>query len=97
MAIASSRPQRTAALEILRQPDEIDLLFTDVVMPGGMFGPELARQALRLRPDLKMLFTSGYSEQPVQPLDGLEDAQILNKPYRPHDLASMLRKVLKGK
>ena len=81
------------ALEILRQPDEIQLLFTDVVMPGGMFGPELARQASRLRPDLKILFTSGYSEQPVQPLDGV-DAKVLNKPYRRNDLASMLRKVL---
>jgi len=83
------------ALQILRQPDEVQLLFTDVVMPGGMFGPELARQASRLRPDLKILFTSGYSEQPVQPLDGV-DANILNKPYRRNDLASMLRKVLKG-
>ena len=55
-----------AALEILRQPEQIDLLFTDVVMPGGMFGPELARQASRLRPDLKMLFTSGYTEHPVK-------------------------------
>jgi CheY-like chemotaxis protein len=83
------------ALQILRQPDEIQLLFTDIVMPGGMFGPELARQALRLRPDLKVLFTSGYSEQPVPPLDGV-DAKILNKPYRRNDLAAMLRKVLKG-
>jgi DNA-binding LytR/AlgR family response regulator len=70
-------------------------LFTDVVMPGGMFGPELARQASLLRPSLKVLFTSGYSEQPVQPLDGIE-ARILNKPYRRSDLASMLRSVLKG-
>src|SRR3954470_13548017 len=56
------------ALEILRQPRNIDLLFTDVVMPGGMFGPELAREAARLRPGLKVLFTSGYTEHPVQPL-----------------------------
>jgi signal transduction histidine kinase len=84
------------ALEILGGPGEIQLLFTDVVMPGGMFGPELARQASHLRPDLKVLFTSGYSEQPVQPLDGIE-ARILNKPYRRNDLASTLRSVLKGK
>ena len=83
------------ALAILRQPRQIHLLFTDVVMPGGMFGPELARQASRLRPELKVLFTSGYTEHPVQPLDG--EAQILNKPYRRNDLALMLRKVLKGK
>jgi len=83
-----------AALAILRTPEEIHLLFTDVVMPGGMFGPELARQALKLRPHLKILFTSGYSEQPVNSLDGIE-TRILNKPYRRTDLAFMLRSVLK--
>ena len=79
----------------MRLPEDIDLLFTDVVMPGGMFGPELARQASQLRPDLKILFTSGYSEQPVTSLEGPE-ARILNKPYRRNDLALMLRSVLKG-
>jgi len=83
-----------AALAILRTPEEIHLLFTDVVMPGGMFGPELARQSLKLRPHLKILFTSGYSEQPVNSLDGIE-TRILNKPYRRTDLAFMLRSVLK--
>jgi len=83
-----------AALAILRTPEEIHLIFTDVVMPGGMFGPELARQALKLRPHLKILFTSGYSEQPVNSLDGIE-TRILNKPYRRTDLAFMLRSVLK--
>ncbi len=83
-----------AALEILRLPGDIDLLFTDVVMPGGMFGPELAREATRLRPGLKVLFTSGYTEHPVKTPDGLDDAPILNKPFRRHDLALMLRSVL---
>ena len=83
-----------AALEILRLPEDIDLLFTDVVMPGGMFGPELAREATRLRPGLRTLFTSGYTEHPVKTPDGLEDAPILNKPFRRNDLALMLRSVL---
>ncbi len=84
------------ALEILRQPTEIHLLFTDVVMPD-MFGPELARQASKLRPELKILFTSGYTEHSVKSRDGLDaDAPILKKPYRPHDLALMLRSVLKA-
>ena len=84
-----------AALEMLRQPEKIDLLFTDVVMPGGLFGPELAEEASRLRPGLKVLFTSGYSEHPVNAIDGPgRDVQILNKPYRRHDLALMLRSVL---
>jgi len=86
-----------AALEILRGPETIQLLFTDVVMPGGLFGPELAREAARLRPDLRILMTSGYSEHPVEALDGLgREVQILNKPYRRHDLAMMLRSVLKA-
>jgi signal transduction histidine kinase len=86
------------ALAILREPREIDLLFTDVVMPGGMFGPELAKQATRLRPGLEVLFTSGYTEDPLQPPDGLDgEARILHKPYRRNDLALMLRTVLNGK
>ena len=86
-----------AALEILRGPETIQLLFTDVVMPGGLFGPELAREAARLRPDLRILMTSGYSEHPVEALDGLgREVQILNKPYRRHDLAMMLRTALKA-
>ena len=88
-------PNGPAALEILRGPGQIDLLFTDVVMPGGLFGPQLAEQASRLRPGLKVLFTSGYSEHPVTSADGsAREARILNKPFRRHDLALMLRSVL---
>ena len=83
------------ALEVLRGSGQIDLLFTDVVMPGGLFGPQLAEQASRLRPGLKVLFTSGYSEHPVASADR-PDARILNKPFRRHDLALMLRSVLQA-
>ncbi|MEH2624499.1 signal transduction histidine kinase/CheY-like chemotaxis protein [Bradyrhizobium sp. AZCC 1719] len=87
-----------AALDILRGPENIHLLFTDVVMPGGMFGTELAKEAARLRPHLKILLTSGHSEHPVEAIDGAgRDVRILNKPYRRHDLASMLRSVLKAR
>jgi signal transduction histidine kinase/CheY-like chemotaxis protein len=82
-----------AALDVLRQPGDIHLLFTDVVMPGGMFGPELARQATVLRPDLKVLFTSGYSQNPVETPDGV-DARMLTKPFKRQDLAAMLRSAL---
>ena len=82
-----------AALDVLRAPEEIHLLFTDVVMPGGMFGPELARQAAALRPGLKVLFTSGYSQDPVTAPDGI-DARVLSKPFRRQDLAAMLRAAL---
>ena len=84
-----------AALDILRGPETIHLLFTDVVMPGGMFGTELASEAARLRPGLKILLTSGHAEHPVNAADGSGRAvQILNKPYRRLDLASMLRAAL---
>ena len=83
-----------AALDVLRQPGDIQLLFTDVVMPGGMFGPELARQATGLRPGLKVLFTSGYSQSPVKTPDQIGDARILTKPFRRNDLAAMLRAAL---
>lgn len=82
------------ALDVLRQAGDIHLLFTDVVMPGGMFGPELARQAMQLRPGLKVLFTSGYSQDPVKASDGIGDARILSKPFRRKDLAAMLRAAL---
>ncbi len=84
-----------AALDILREPETIHLLFTDVVMPGGMFGTELAREAAGLRPGLKILLTSGHAEHPVNATDGRGRAvHILSKPYRRLDLASMLRSVL---
>jgi CheY-like chemotaxis protein len=85
-----------AALAILRGPEKIHLLFTDVVMPGGMFGTELAKEAAGLRPDLKILLTSGHTEHPVDAIDGGgREVRILNKPYRRHDLAATLRSVLK--
>jgi signal transduction histidine kinase/CheY-like chemotaxis protein len=90
-------PNARAAREILRGPDNVHLLFTDVVMPGGLFGTELTKEAARLRPQLKILLTSGHSEHPVEAIDGAgRDVRILNKPYRRHDLASMLRSVLKA-
>ena len=86
-----------AALAILRGPEKIHLLFTDVVMPGGMFGTELAKEAACLRPDLKILLTSGHTEHPVDAIDGGgREVRILNKPYRRHDLAATLRSVLKA-
>ena len=52
-----------SALAILQQPGTIDLLFTDLIMPNGIDGQELLTRARALRPGLKALFTSGYSEQ----------------------------------
>jgi len=86
-----------AALDILARPVKVDLLFTDIVMPGGMLGPELAEAARRLRPTLKILYTSGYSETAADDRSRLaRGVQLLGKPYRRQQLAEMLRTVLEG-
>jgi signal transduction histidine kinase/CheY-like chemotaxis protein len=85
------------ALDHLTGVERIDILFSDVVMPGGMNGSQLAVEAQRLRPGLKVLLTSGY----VANLDegqviGNGELQVLNKPYRRDELARSLRLVLAG-
>jgi PAS domain S-box-containing protein len=84
-----------AALSLLDQHPEIDLLFTDVIMPGGMTGCELAREVKKRRPSLRILLTSGYTAQAVangcHDLAGLE---LLQKPFRKVELAAKLRHML---
>ncbi|OWV84665.1 PAS domain-containing sensor histidine kinase [Rhizobium sp. R693] len=82
------------ALEILQANDNIALLFTDIVMPGGMTGDELAREARDLRPEIAVLFTSGYSEPGLVGQDGVHGAQWLRKPYTARDLAATIRELL---
>ncbi|MFT5182104.1 MAG: PAS domain S-box-containing protein [Alphaproteobacteria bacterium] len=85
------------ALEVLKQSPAVDVLFTDIVMPGGMMGNELAQEARRLYPNIKVLFTSGYTEQAsVQAGTMEEGGALLTKPYRRADLASKLREVIDG-
>jgi CheY-like chemotaxis protein len=83
------------ALVIINSPQPIDLLFTDIIMPGGMTGRQLADAARRSRPLLKVLFTSGFTEDTVIH-DGRLDADVLllAKPYRKADLARMIRTAL---
>lgn len=79
------------ALAILRSATPVDLLFTDVMMPDGLSGPELVSEARRIRPDLKVLYTSGYTENALEYHGALEDGVLLlNKPYRRNELASKL-------
>jgi CheY-like chemotaxis protein len=73
-------PNAASALVMLRDSDRIDLLFTDLVMPG-FDGIELARRAGDEVPGLKVLFTTGYSTDPA-PM-----GRLLKKPYRPRQLA----------
>jgi PAS domain S-box-containing protein len=87
-------PTPMEALEILRQHSEIDLLFTDVVMPG-MNGHELATAACNLKPGLKVLYCSGYAEHAALRQGALEGSfQLLSKPYSRLDLARKIRTVL---
>jgi signal transduction histidine kinase len=83
------------ALDILRSDPSIDVLFSDVVMPGGMNGAQLAMEAQQLRPDLKVLLTSGYTASALSQEHGLpEQMEVLQKPYRREDLASKLRLII---
>ncbi|HWA46114.1 MAG TPA: response regulator [Hypericibacter adhaerens] len=84
-----------AALALLKEGQPVDLLFTDIVMPGGMTGVELARHATELRPGLRILFTSGFAENALQgDQDRLGDRNFLSKPYRKQDLMRRIREVL---
>ena len=81
-----------AALKVIDRQEPIDLLFTDVVMAGGMTGVDLAHEARRRRPELKILFTSGYAE-PAIAKSGLlpTNARWLDKPYSINELQAKLR------
>lgn len=82
------------ALEILSQ-ENIDLLFSDVVMPGGMNGYELAQQATQIQPQLKVLLTSGFAAKSIAQNDLQKFSEnLLSKPYRRDDLAKRIRLVL---
>jgi PAS domain S-box-containing protein len=84
-----------AALEVLRLSGDIDLLFTDLVMPNGISGQELLRRARQRRPDLKALFTSGYSESFLRGRDDTDESvPLLPKPYRRQNLVAAIRRVL---
>ncbi|MGB3199950.1 MAG: PAS domain-containing protein, partial [Nodosilinea sp.] len=83
------------ALQTLYREPDIDLLFTDVMMPGGMNGPQLAEAARALRPQLKVLYTSGYTENAIVQQGQMgHGAAVLQKPYRLQDLARMVRQSL---
>ena len=80
------------ALAVLEGPQQIDLLFTDMIMPGSMNGRQLADVALRHRAALKVLFTSGYSQGTIIHHGQLDaGAFLLEKPFRKLDLARILR------
>lgn len=85
------------ALDMLQMPGDIDLLFTDLIMPNGLSGQDLLRLAREQRPGLKVLFTSGYSEHFIDGRGDIEQiAPLLSKPYRRQNLAIAIRSALDG-
>jgi signal transduction histidine kinase len=80
------------ALAIIDSPERIDLVYTDVIIPGGMNGRQLATEAVKRRPGLKVLYTSGYTENAIVHHGRLDPGVLLlPKPYLSSDLARMLR------
>jgi CheY-like chemotaxis protein len=85
-----------SALAVIQSGPRIDLLFTDVVMPGPIRSPDLARQAKALLPDLEVLFTSGYAENAIVHGGRVDPGvTLLGKPYRREELARKLRHLLR--
>jgi len=92
---AASGPE---ALAVLRAAPDVVLLFTDVMMPGGMNGRELYEHARAERPDLKVLYTSGYTRNAIVHHGRLDDGvELLSKPWRRNDLALRIRAVLNAR
>lgn len=83
------------ALEVLDHHGPFDLLFSDVVMPGGVYGPDLARLAVQKQPSLRVLLTSGYTERALDSNGRLDGKfRLLSKPYERATLASEIRELL---
>jgi PAS domain S-box-containing protein len=94
-SIVVTRP--TEALETLDRTAGIALMFSEVVMPGGMNGLMLAREAMRQHPSLRILLTTGYADTALERNEtGHAEFDIINKPYRREELALRVKAVLAG-
>jgi CheY-like chemotaxis protein len=88
-------PDGPTSIQILERGQHVDLLFTDVVLPGGMTGAQLAAQARGRWPSLKVLFTTGYARNAIVHHGRLDaGVQLITKPFTIADLASRVREVL---
>ena len=86
-----------SALRLLQTKAPVDLLFTDVVLPGGLTGAQVAAQARELRPGLKVLFTTGYARNAIFHHGRLDKGvQLITKPFSFTDLAAKVRDMLDG-
>ncbi len=87
-----------SALPILEQERPVDILLSDVVMPGGMSGVDLAKVAHERRPDLKVLFVSGYDHTAIAHATKYDDSlRLLNKPFSLTDLGRELATLIQGR
>jgi PAS domain S-box-containing protein len=90
-----SAANAAVALEIIGRGHEVDLLFTDVVMPGGMNGRQLADEAKRRRPGLKVLFTTGYTRNAIVHQGRLDrGVEMIGKPFTFQELGARIRALL---
>ena len=90
--VASNGPE---GLEIIKSRDDLALVLSDVIMAGGMNGPELAAKALKFRPDLRILFMSGYAPGSVRQMQDLPDTiDFVNKPFTRNDLTEKVRRAM---
>jgi CheY-like chemotaxis protein len=91
----TSAADAAEALSLLEKDVTIDILFTDVIMPGPMNGRRLADEALKRRPSLKVVFTSGYTDNAIVHQGRLDTGVVLlSKPYRKSDLARIIRQAV---
>jgi signal transduction histidine kinase len=82
------------ALDMLEQHMDVDVLFTDMVMPGGMTGNQLAVAAVKLKPSLKVLYTTGFASEAARDNTLMVGSQLLSKPYRKAALGLKMRDTL---
>jgi len=90
-------PDGPSALRLLRREAHVDLLFTDVVLPGGLTGAQVAAEAQVIQPGIRILFTTGYARNAIVHNGRLDPGvQLITKPYSFVDLAAKVRDVLDG-
>ena len=84
------------AITLLQSEEPIALVFSDIVMPGGMTGYDVAEWVRSMRPELKVLLTSGHNDVPLAASEAVRAIKVLGKPYTREQLACALREEIDG-